>query len=140
MTETQDRPFGQRLKRGFETTILVPAATAIVRAAASYLIKRLPLILEEKVLPKLLERDAPKPVVNALEQAAATLAGGPGPASGRGSDDEPSDEGHPSLETAASEPAPTAGAESMSTEEREEERRKRAQRRRQRKSASAKAA
>jgi hypothetical protein len=140
VTETQDRPFGQRLKRGFETTILVPAATAIVRAAASYLIKRLPMILEEKVLPKLLEKDAAKPVVNALEQAATTLAGSPGSTNGRGSDGEPSDEGDPSFETAASEHAPTADAKSMSNDQREEERRKRAQRRRQRKSASAKAA
>jgi hypothetical protein len=139
VTETQDPPFGQRLKRGFESTILVPAASAIVRAAASYLIKRLPLILEEKVLPKLLEKDAPKPVVSALEQAATTLGGGPGSANDR-SDGEPSDEGDRRLETAASEHATTARAKSMSNHEREEERRKRAQRRRQRKTASAKAA
>jgi hypothetical protein len=124
VSETQDRPFGQRLKRGFESKILVPIASAIVSAAASYLIKKLPLILEEKVLPKLMEKDAPQQVVKALEQTASTLGDG----SGSGSE-------------STSEQAPAAGAEqSMSNDERQEERRKREQRRRQRKSASAKAA
>ena len=139
MRETQDRPFGQRLKRGFESKILVPIASAIVSAAASYLIKKLPLILEEKVLPRLMEKDAPQPVVNAMEQATRTLGGSPG-SNGHGSDGEPSDDGDPSFEMPASEHAPTPGTKPMSNDEREEERRKRAQRRRQRKSASAKAA
>jgi hypothetical protein len=125
VSESQDRPFGQRLKRGFESKILVPVASAIVSAAASYLIKKLPLILEEKVLPKLTEKDAPQPVVTALEQAASTLG------DGGGSTAEPADEKE----------APTADAERpMSNDERAEERRKREQRRRQRKSTSAKAA
>ena len=124
MTETQDRPFGQRLKRGFETTILIPVASAIVGAAAKYLIKKLPLILEEKLLPKLLEKDAPQPVVKALEQTASALD------DGSGSKTEPADEQEPA----------TDRTEPMSNDEREEERRKREQRRRQRKSASAKAA
>jgi hypothetical protein len=122
VTETQDRPFGQRIKRGIETKILVPVASAIVGAAAKYLIKKLPLILEEKVLPKLMERDAPKPVVNALEQTATTLGGDTDSANG------------------AEAESPADAESSMSNDEREEERRKREQRRRQRKSASAKAA
>ena len=124
MSETQDRPFGQRLKRGFETTILIPAASAIVGAAAKYLLKKLPLILEEKLLPKLLEKDAPQPVVKTLEHTASALD------DGSSSKAEPADE----------EEATDAGTEPMSNDEREEERRKREQRRRQRKSASAKAA
>ena len=123
MTETQDRPFGQRLKRGIETKVLIPVASAIVGAAAKYLIKKLPLILEEKLLPKLVEKDAPQPVVKALEQTASTLG------DDSGSKAEP-----------AGDESPTGAQQAISNDEREEERRKRAQRRRQRKSASAKAA
>jgi hypothetical protein len=117
VTETQERPLGKRIKHGVESKILVPVAAAIVSAATRYLIKKLPLLLEEKVLPRLREQDAPQPVVQALEQTVATIDGD------------------------APDQAPAAGAEtSMSNDEREEERKKRAQRRRQRKSASAKAA
>ena len=117
MTETQDRPLGKKIKHAIESKILVPAAAAIVGAAARYLIKKLPLLLEEKVLPRLREQDLPQPVAKVVEQTAASIDGD------------------------APEQAPDAEEESsMSNDEREEERKKRAQRRRQRKSASAKAA
>jgi len=127
VTETQDRPLGERIKHGVESKILVPIAVAIVTTAARYLIKKLPLLLEEKVLPRLREQGAPQPVVKALEQTAATLDG-----------DEAEQAPAAEAETPMSN-TPTSNA-AMSDDEREEERRKRAQRRRQRKSASAKTA
>ena len=137
MSETTDRPLGQRLKHGVESKILIPIATAIVGAAASYLIKKLPMILEEKVLPKLLERDAPEPVVHAVEQTVSTLDGDPGAPTGGEPDDRAQQEASKS---------PAAGAKAakaepeMSNDEREEQRREREKRRRERKRAATKAA
>jgi hypothetical protein len=122
VSDTTNQSLGQRLKRGVESKILVPVATTIVSAAASYLIKKLPLILEEKVLPKLREKDAPEPVVHALEQTATTLGGDSSP-----NGDEPGSEQQ-------------ASESAMSNEEREEQRREREKRRRERKRAAAKAA
>ena len=126
MSETTDRPLGEKLKRGVESKILVPIATAIVSAATSYLIKKLPLILEEKLLPKLREKDAPEPVVHALEQTASTLTGNPVEANGSDPGDAPEKQ--------------EASKSAMSNDEREEQRREREERRRERKRAATKAA
>ena len=53
---SEHRSVGQRVKRSVETHVLVPLAVTVVSAATHYLIKKLPLILEEKVLPKLREQ------------------------------------------------------------------------------------
>jgi|SRR5215210_368907 len=138
-TGTQDRPLGQRVKHGFESKVVVPLAITIVSAATSYLLKKLPLILEEKVLPKLREQGAPDKVTNVVEQAAGVVGG-----SGSGSAEaEESGNG-----AAPKQPAPSkaakkdsdGGAASMTAKEREEERRKRDERRQARKGTSKKAA
>ena len=72
-----ERPLGERLKRGVETKILVPAAVTIVSVAVSYLIKKLPLLIEEKLLPKLQEKEAPEQVTRVVEEAASALGGAP---------------------------------------------------------------
>ena len=118
----QDQSVGQRLQRGFESKVLVPLAVTVVSAAASYLVRKLPLIIEERVLPMLREQGGgaePAPA------AAAHGADGAAP-----SNDETS---------GASEPGDdeTSGATEAepSNEEREEERRGREERRRERKRA-----
>jgi hypothetical protein len=138
-TATQSRTLGQRLKRGFESKILVPAAATIVSAAASYLARKLPLILEEKVLPKLREKGAPQTVTNVLEHTSAALGADTTASTRSGGRNGKSRQDESSAE-AGSDQAPDVQAPSMSTEEREEERRKREERRRERKRAPEKAA
>ena len=120
---------GQRIKHGVESKILVPLAATIVSAATSYLIKKLPLILEQKVLPKLKEQGGVSGVRETVGEAVAETATTvkeravevvPALAGGEESSGEASEE----------ESAATSGAD-----EREEERRKREERRQERKRA-----
>jgi hypothetical protein len=69
-----DRSMGQRLKHSVETHVLVPLAVTVVSAATHYLIKKLPLLLEEKVLPKLREQ-ADAEGVRAVVAETATAVG-----------------------------------------------------------------
>src|ERR687895_2243844 len=69
----QNRSVGQRLKRSFETHVVVPLAVTVVSAATHYLIKKLPLILEEKVLPKLREQADAEGVRAAVAETAASV-------------------------------------------------------------------
>src|SRR5918999_4644630 len=69
----QNRSVGQRLKRSFETHVVVPLAVTVVSAATHYLIKKLPLILEEKVLPKLREQADAEGVRAAVAETAAAV-------------------------------------------------------------------
>jgi hypothetical protein len=133
---SQDRSFRQKVKRAFEAKVLVPAAAMVGTAAASYLVKKLPLILEEKVLPKLKEKGAPDQVTTAVERAATVVGAVPGVDTG-GSDREPAQS-----EDSASSTADSDGrdSEGTSNEDREEERRKREERRRERKRATQRAA
>lgn len=130
---------GRRMKKGFESKILIPAAVAVVSAAASYLVKKLPMILEEKVLPKLREQGAPETVQDVLQQASGALGGLSSEVSretGRNGDT-PEESSSASRESER-----TSGAEapSKSNDEREEERRQREKRRRERKRSHEKAA
>ena len=126
-TQPPERPLGERLKRTVESKILVPAAAALVSYAASYLAKKLPLILEEKVLPKLREKDAPGRVVNVVEQATETLGDRETSDSEQGSDEDGAREEEP--------PRSDSAGQELSEDDREEERRKREERRRERKRA-----
>jgi hypothetical protein len=128
---SHNRSFGQKLKRGFQAKILIPAATMVGTAAASYLIKKLPLILEEKVLPKLKEKGAPDQVTTAVERAATAVGAVPGTESG--SSDGSLSEGPESTPSSAG--SESTGSEAASSDDREEERRKREERRRERKRA-----
>jgi hypothetical protein len=120
---TQSRSVGQRVKRGFESKVLVPIATTVVSAAASYLLRKLPLIIEERVLPKLREQggaDAVRDAVSTVAQQAAEVVPGLGGASdgdGDGATASPS------------------GERRLSNEQRENERREREERRRERRRA-----
>ena len=138
-TETDGHTLGQRLKRGVESKILVPVAATIVSAGVSYLVKKLPLILEEKVLPKLREKGAPQTVTTVLEQTSAALGDTASAAAPSGGQNGKSQRDESSGDTGSNQ-APNVEARSMSTEEREEERRKREKRRRERKRAPEKAA
>jgi hypothetical protein len=152
------RSVGQKLKHGLHSKVLIPVATAVVSAAATYLIKKLPIVLEEKVLPKLRESGAPEPVQNVLEQASAQLGqftgdSGGGDANGdRGSvaqdeaeqdqarsgdqEQERGQEEQPEQEQAAVSTGDSSdGGSSASDDDREEERRKREERRRERRRA-----
>jgi hypothetical protein len=71
---TQNRSVGQRLKRSVETHVLVPLAVTVVSAATHYLIKKLPLLLEEKVLPKLREQSDAEGVRAAVAETATSVA------------------------------------------------------------------
>ena len=127
-TDSQ-RPLGQRLKHGLESKILIPTAAAIVTVAVKYLVKKLPMILEEKVLPKLLEKDAPEQVTRAVEGTATAFGGTDGDSASRAEDAE---QEQPEQER-------PARAET-SNQDREAERRKREERRLQRKRALEKTA
>ena len=129
-TASQDRPLMQRLKRGVETKILVPTAATIVSVAVTYLIKKLPLLLEEKVMPKLQDMGQSDQATKTLEDASAVQSS----EDDRSSEEEQSSDGD-SSESASSLPEPQASAG-----DREEERRKREQRRRERRRAIKKAA
>ena len=135
------RTLGQRLKRGVESKILVPVAATIVSAAASYLAKKLPLILEEKVLPKLREKGAPQKVTSVLEQTSAVLGDGASATgtSGDGGNGKSSSQAEPARNGSEEASEFQVETPSMSEEEREEERRKREERRRERKAAPHKA-
>jgi hypothetical protein len=122
---TQSRPVGQRVKRGLESKVLVPLATTIVSAAASYLLRKLPLIIEERVLPKLREQGgagAVRDAVTAVAEQASEVVPGLGGAGTGGEDDD----------GAAPDPS---GEQQQSNEERENERREREERRRERRRA-----
>src|SRR5687768_11222023 len=70
---TQSRPLGQRLQRGFESHVLVPLAVTVVSAATHNLARKLPLLLEEKVLPKLREQGGAEGVRDSVARAAAAV-------------------------------------------------------------------
>jgi hypothetical protein len=132
-TGSQNRSLGQRMKRGVQTKILIPAAASIVSVAVSYLIKKLPTILEEKVLPKLQETgatesktEATKQFAHARAQDAAAVA------------DIDDDEGDTEGEASDEQPRPASA--DLSAEDREEERSRREQRRQERKRSMQKAA
>jgi hypothetical protein len=132
-TGSQNRSLGQRMKRGVQTKILIPAAASIVSVAVSYLIKKLPTILEEKVLPKLQETgatesktEATKQFAHARAQDAAAVA------------DIDDDEGDTDGEASDEQPRPASA--DLSAEDREEERSRREQRRQERKRSMQKAA
>ena len=139
-TTGSDQGLGQRMKQGLHSKVLVPAAATIVSAAVSYLIKKLPVLLEEKVLPKLQESGAPERVAKVAETASAAVGGGDGsrqreteqPESAQQEQtDEQSGDG--GSERARDADAPTAA-------ERAEQRKEREQRRRERKRATNQAA
>src|SRR5687767_15115706 len=71
---TQGRPLGQRLKRSVETHVLVPLAVTIVSAATHYLIRKLPVLIEEQVLPRLREQGRPETVREVVAEAAAVVS------------------------------------------------------------------
>ena len=54
--------------------MVVPLAVTVVSAATHYLIKKLPLILEEKVLPKLREQSDAEGVRAAVAETATAVA------------------------------------------------------------------
>jgi hypothetical protein len=70
----EHRSVGQRMKRSVETHVLVPLAVTVVSAATHYLIKKLPLILEEKVLPKLREQSDTEGARGTVAETAAAVA------------------------------------------------------------------
>ena len=72
-TGNSNRSLGQRLKRSVETHVVVPLAVTVVSAATHYLIKKLPLILEEKVLPKLREQADAEGVRAAVAETAVAV-------------------------------------------------------------------
>jgi hypothetical protein len=128
------RPLGQKVKRTVESKVLIPVAATIVSAAASYLARKLPLILEEKVLPKLRERGAPETVTNVVEQTSATLSSATSAGSSAGNGDSPR-ERTSAAESKVAEKSSGAASSGPSSDEREEERRRREERRRERKDA-----
>ena len=136
-TVSQQRPVGQRLKHGLESKILIPAAAGIVTLAVKYLLKKLPMLLEEKVLPKLLESDAPGKVTKAVEGTATALGGTDGEAGKRKAETDRADDAEREEDTAEQHEPARAQA---SNDDREAERRKREQRRQERKRSVGKAA
>jgi hypothetical protein len=133
-----DRSLGQRAMRTIQSKILVPLAATAVSVGVSYLARKLPLILEEKVLPKLKEHGAPE--LAKKVEAAANVA--PGSENGsESSQDEPAEKQREQQEQTPAEEQPeqqeetSAVSSSVSNEEREAERRKREERRRERKRA-----
>jgi hypothetical protein len=133
-TGSQNRSLGQRMKRGVQTKILIPAAASIVSVAVSYLIKKLPTILEEKVLPKLQETGATDGKTEATKQFAHARAEDAAAVADIDDDDQGDSDG----ETSQEQPQPTSA--DLSAEDREEERSRREQRRQERKRSTQKAA
>jgi hypothetical protein len=128
----EGRPVGQRLKRGFESKVLVPLATTIVSAATSYLLRKLPLIIEERVLPKLREQGgagAVRDAVSTVAQQAAEVVPGLGDAN---AGDRSSSAGAAGEDGDGATPS---GERRLSNQEREKERREREERRRERRRA-----
>jgi hypothetical protein len=132
-TGSQNRSLGQRMKRGVQTKILIPAAASIVSVAVSYLIKKLPTILEEKVLPKLQETGATESKTEATKQFAHARAEDAAAVA-----DIDDDEGDTDGEALDEQPPPASA--DLSAEDREEERSRREQRRQERKRSMQKAA
>jgi hypothetical protein len=132
-TGSQNRSLGQRMKRGVQTKILIPAAASIVSVAVSYLIKKLPTILEEKVLPKLQETGATESKTEATKQFAHARA--EDAAAVADIDDAEGD-----TDGEASDEQPRPASADLSAEDREEERSRREQRRQERKRSMEKAA
>jgi hypothetical protein len=132
-TGSQNRSLGQRMKRGVQTKILIPAAASIVSVAVSYLIKKLPTILEEKVLPKLQETGATESKTEATKQFAHARAEDAAAVA-----DIDDDEGDTDGEASDEQPPPASA--DLSAEDREEERSRREQRRQERKRSMQKAA
>ena len=130
---SQNRSLGQRMKRGVQTKILIPAAASIVSVAVSYLIKKLPTILEEKVLPKLQETGATESKTEATKQFAHARAEDAAAVA-----DIDDDEGDTDGEASDEQPPPASA--DLSAEDREEERSRREQRRQERKRSMQKAA
>jgi hypothetical protein len=122
VSDPENRSLGQRLKRTVETKVLIPLAATVVSASVSYLAKKLPLILEEKVLPKLRESGGPEKVTEVVEQAAERFGGSE-------SAPEASENGASGGSSGAT------SAPSQSDEQRDEERRRREERRQERKRA-----
>jgi hypothetical protein len=135
-TATRSGSIGQRVKHGVQSKVLVPIAATVVTAAVSYLIKKLPMILEDKVLPKLKESGAPDKVTNVVEQASSAV-GNSSESDGGGNDkNESEEEEQGRAAPSAKEPEVSA----LSPDEREEQRQEREARRRERKSATQRAA
>jgi hypothetical protein len=146
------RTVGQKLKHAVHSKVLIPVATTVVSAAATYLVRKLPMILEEKVLPKLREAGAPEQLQNALEQAGQQIEqltggdsgsrGDEGDAAAEASSEQEQDAPQAESEAAGQEEQeqdqeePSSGGDDggpeLSSDEREEERRKREERRRER--------
>jgi len=120
VSDSEHRSLGQRLKRTAETKVLIPLAATVVTASVSYLAKKLPMILEEKVLPKLRESGGPEKVTEVVEQAAARFGG---------SESAP----EASQNGASDGTAEAKAAPNQSDEQRDEERRRREERRQERK-------
>jgi hypothetical protein len=131
---SQKRSLGKRMTRGVQTKILIPAAASIVSVAVSYLIKKLPTILEEKVLPKLQDTGGTGSKAEATKQFAHARADDAAAVADIDDDDESDTDG----ETAEEQPQPASA--DLSAEDREEERSRREQRRQERKRSTQKAA
>ena len=118
-SKSHDRSMGERMKHTVESKVLVPLAATVVSAAASYLAKKLPILIEERLLPKLREQGGTQGLVDALVGKASDLgerAGQVVPAKDDGAAEKPSSNG--------------SARSDMSNEEREEQRRQREERRR----------
>ena len=118
--ESQSRPLGQRLKRGVESKVLVPLAATVLSAATSYLLRKLPVILEEKVLPKLREQGGAEALRDTVVEKAAAVG-------------ERASEVLPGHGDSSADDVPVGTQ--PSNDERAEERRRREERRRERKRA-----
>jgi hypothetical protein len=123
----EHRSVGQRVKRSVETHVVIPLAVTVVSAATHYLIRKLPLLLEEKVLPKLREQGSAEGVRGSVAETAVAVT-------------ERVVEVVPGLER--DETAPTTSRPTRrqpSNDEREQERKRREQRRGERRRAVQKA-
>jgi hypothetical protein len=116
-----DRSLAQKAKRTFQNKVLVPLAATAVSAGVSYLAKKLPLILEERVLPKLRDQGAPE-IANRIESVAAALPGG-------------SSQDGDEAEQASDDGGAPQAASGTANDDREAERRAREERRRERRRA-----
>jgi hypothetical protein len=123
-----DRSLAQKAKRTVQSKVLVPLAATAVSAGVSYLVKKLPLILEERVLPKLREGGAPE-LAKKVESVASAVPG----VDVQGGQDGQQEEQDQNDQESANGGSPSASG--MSNDEREAERRAREERRRERKQA-----
>jgi hypothetical protein len=119
VSRQENRSVAQRLQRSVETHVLVPLAVTIVSAATHYLIRKLPMLIEEQVLPRLREQGRPETAREVVTETAAIVSERVADiVPGLGDGGEGSDDG-----------AAPAKQRQPSNDEREEERRRRAQRR-----------